>query len=249
MKTDSSRTDRFTPQFGGDASIRRSAGRFAAMTGMALALGVSVVPNVRAQTSDPQAAGPGRFYAFGGLAAFAPQKNSGLNDKGSLANLMVGGGFRTSPNLAVELALVLSAHSLDTTPASATPPAGTFAAGTQDSAMGTVGLAATARYNFTTGRFVPYAGGGIGFYSTRFLTTTEAIGCVNNCSDTGPRVSARSNDLGYHILFGGDFHITAKDVFGAELRYLKLDAKFGDVVPGKTNAGGTFLWLGYRRIF
>ena len=248
MKTDFNRTDRFTPQFGGDASIRRSAGRFAAMAGMALALGVSGVPNVLAQTPDPQAAGPGRFYAFGGLAAFAPQKNSGLNDKGGLG-LMAGGGFRTSPQLAVELAFVLSAHELDTTPASATPPAGTFAAGTEKSTMGTAGLAATARYSFTTGRFVPYAGGGIGFYSTRFLTTTEAPGCVNNCSDTGPRVSARSNDLGYHILFGGDFHFTAKDVVGAELRYLKLDAKFGDVVPGKTNAGGAFLWLGYRRFF
>jgi opacity protein-like surface antigen len=245
--TDSNRSIRFAPRFAGNASIVRSAARVAALTGIALALGISGVPNVLAQTANPQAAGPGSFYAFGGFAALAPQKNSGLNDKGGLG-LMAGGGFRTSPRLAVELAFVLSAHEVDT-PASATPPAGTFAAGTEESTMGTAGLAATARYNFTTGRFVPYAGGGIGFYRTGFSTTTEATGCVRNCRDTGPRVSEHSNDLGYHIMFGGDFHVTQKDVVGVELRYLKLDAKFGDVVPGKTNAGGAFLWLGYRRIF
>jgi outer membrane protein W len=250
MTTDSNCTYRFAQHFGGDASFKRRAARLAALTGIALALGVSAIPNVLAQTPDPakQSAGPGTFYAFAGFAALDPQKNSGLNDKGSYANFMAGGGVRTSPNLAVELAFVLSAHDVDT-PASATPPAGTFQAGTQDSSMGTAGLAATVKYNFTTGRFVPYAGGGVGFYSTRFSTTTEATGCVNNCNNNGPRVSAHSNDVGYHLLLGGDFYITPKDIVGAEVRYLKLDAEFGDVVPGKTHAGGTFLWLGYRRGF
>lgn len=191
---------------------------------------------------------PGRLYAFAGFAGLAHQQNNGLTEKNSLANLMAGSGFRISPNLAVELAVVLSSHDLDTPP-SATPPAGTFAAGTQQSTMITVGLAATAKYNFTTDRLVPYAGGGIGVYTTYFDTTTEATGCVNNCGDTGPRISARSTDVGYHALVGADFHFTPKDMFSAEIRYLYIKADFGSILPGKTNVGGTFLWLGYRRGF
>lgn len=249
MTTDSNRAHRLAPHFGVDASFKRRAARFAALTGIALALGASGVPEVLAQTPDParQTAGPGRYYAFAGGAAFAPQKNGGLDDQGSYANFMAGGGFQVSPNLAVELALVLSAHDVDT-PGSAIP-AGPFVPGSQDSSMATGGLAATVKYNFTTGRFVPYAGGGVGFYSSRFWTTTEAIGCVNNCNNNGPSLSAHSNDAGYHLLLGGDFHFTPKDVFGVELRYLRLDAHFGDVVPGTTHAGGTFFWLGYRRFF
>jgi hypothetical protein len=49
------------------------------------------------------------------------------------------------------------------------------------------------------------------------------------------------------MLAGADYHFTAKDMVAAELRYLKLDTDFGDIVPGKVHVGGTFLWLGYRR--
>jgi len=214
---------------------------------VAVILGALAAPQALAQ-ADFAAGSTRRFYAFLGGAAFVHQQNDGLqNERNSFANAMVGGGFRASPNLAVELAWLLSAHELDT-PSTALPTTA-FTAGTQKSTMATVGLAATAKYNFTVGRFKPYGGGGMGWYSTQFRTTTEAVGCVNNCNDTGPRVTADDSGLGYHVMVGADYHFTPKDVFGTELRYLKLDAKFGDVVPGKVNAGGTFLWLGYRRYF
>lgn len=191
---------------------------------------------------------PGRFYAFAGFSAFAPQKNSGLqNERGSLANGIFGGGYRISPSLAAELNFLFDYHRLDT-PASA-QPVGSFQPGTLKSYLSTSGLAATAKFSFAADRLEPYAGGGIGVYSTRFLTTSEATGCVNNCSDTGPRVSERSTDVGYHALVGGDFHVTRKDMFSAEIRYLYLKADFGSVLPGKTNVGGVFLWMGYRRAF
>jgi len=257
-----------------DARVRRATGTRvlrpnSAALAFACALIALVADAARAQAPEPSAPPPvppraappveaalaastentGRFYAFAGFAGLAHQQNNGLTEKNSLANFMAGGGFRASPNLAVELAAVLSSHDLDT-PASATPPAGTFAAGTQQSTMITVGFAASAKYNFATdGRVVPYAGGGIGAYTTHFDTTTEATGCVNNCGDTGPRVSARSTDVGYHALVGADFHFTSKDMFSAEIRYLYIKADFGSVLPGKPNVGGTFLWMGYRRAF
>ena len=40
-----------------------------------------------------------------------------------------------------------------------------------------------------------------------------------------------------------------KDVVGVELRQLKLDTSFDDIGLGKVKAGGSLLWLGYRRYF
>jgi len=34
-----------------------------------------------------------------------------------------------------------------------------------------------------------------------------------------------------------------------EIRYLKLKADLQDIGLGKVDSGGTFVWMGYRRIF
>jgi opacity protein-like surface antigen len=210
-----------------------------------------VPPRAAPPTAAPLAAAtqdPGKFYAFAGFAAFGPQKNSGLqNERGSLLNFISGAGYHAWPNVAVELNYLFDNRRLDT-PLSA-QPTGPFQAGTAKSYMFTSGLAASAKYRLGEGRLVPYVGGGMGVYRTRFLTTSEAPSCVNNCSDTGPRVTGSSTDLGYHAMAGADYSITAKDRISAELRYLKLDADFGSILPGKVNAGGMFLWVGYRRAF
>lgn len=225
------------------------------------ALGVCVLPQAHAQTqTEPQpqpvaqlqpdmAASSARFYAFGGLAALYADENSQLQgESGSPINLIAGGGYRFSPNLAAELNILVAFRTLDTPP-TARPPAGTYAAGTLDSSIWTVGIAATLKYRFIAGRSAPYIGGGVGYYSSNFLTTSEAIGCAQNCDDTGPRVEARSNDVGAHVVGGLDYHFTAKDVLGMEIRYLKLKADFGAMAPGDMDVGGTFFWIGYRRYF
>jgi len=200
--------------------------------------------------SDPAPAYTGSFYAFAGLGAFFPQKSSQLQgERNSLANFIAGGGYRAAPNLSVEANFLLGARKIDTPPGNWQPPAGTYSPGTLDSGIATVGIAATAKYTFAVDRFAPYLGGGIGAYRSVFAATSESPGCTQNCSDTGPRVTRRSGDLGIHALGGADFHITPKDMVMAELRYLRLRADFGDVVSGKINVGGTFLWLGYRRAF
>jgi outer membrane protein W len=98
-------------------------------------------------------------------------------------------------------------------------------------------------------RFAPYFGGGVGAYTTTFHTRSEALGCAQNCSDTGPRVDARSRDIGVHALAGADYYITAKYVVAGEIRYLRLKADFGAIGLGKIDAGGAFLWAGFRRHF
>ena len=271
MATESKDTGRIALR-DGRAIIKRRAGRIAATAGAAMALGVLGMPSVFAQVPVPAVpaptpavpvpapavpaaapakqtadTGPGRFYAFGGFAGFAPQKNGQMQGERDKFALIAGGGYRITPDLAFELNYLFDYRRLDT-PASA-QPTGAFQPGTLKSYMSTSGLAATVKFSFTVDRLSPYAGGGLGVYSTRFQTTSEAPSCTNNCNDTGPRVSARSTDLGYHALIGADFHVTRKDMVSAEIRYLKLEADFGSVLPGNINAGGTFFWLGYRRAF
>ena len=255
-------------------SMRASVGfptSIAAALALASVLGALAAGAARAQAPEPSAPppvppraapasaaapaaaaeSPGRFYAFAGFAAFAPQKNSGLqNERGSLTNGIFGGGYRISPSLAAELDYLFDYHRLDTPSSTQAQFAtGSFQPGTLKSHLSTSGLAATAKFSFAADRLEPYAGGGIGVYSTRFLTTSEAPGCVNNCSDTGPRVSERSTNVGYHALVGADFRVTRKDRFSAEMRYLYLKADFGSILPNKINVGGWFLWMGYRHAF
>ena len=115
--------------------------------------------------------------------------------------------------------------------------------------MGTLGVNLTAKLQFAMDRLEPYFGAGVGMYSTWIRTTSEAVGCTQNCGDTGPRITANSRDAGYHALVGADYHITQKDVVGVEFRQLWLDANFDEVGMGKVKAGGSLLWMGYRRYF
>jgi opacity protein-like surface antigen len=200
------------------------------------------------EPSAPAKAGP--FYAFGGFALFDPDSNGQLShQRGDAANLIAGGGFRFSRMLSLELDFFAAGQKLDTPPG-ATPPAGTFTDGTLDTHMSTAGLALSAKFSFPpAGHLEPYVAGGIGRYTTRLRTTSDDPSCQQHCFDTGPRVSETSHDAGYHVAIGGDYYFTAKDVLGTEVRYLRLDANFPDIVPGKVNAGGIFVWMGYRRYF
>jgi outer membrane protein W len=115
--------------------------------------------------------------------------------------------------------------------------------------MSTGGLNLSVKFHFTLDRIEPYFGAGVGRYTTSFRTTSEALNCERHCADTGPRVTSRSRDTGYHAAIGADYHLRAKDVIGVEFRYLKLDANFDDIGLGDVKAGGSLLWLGYRRYF
>ncbi len=214
---------------------------------MLLALGMSIAPHAAAQ---PVAVSPdvGRFYAFGGFALFGPDSNTQLRgERGGLGGI-AGGGFRFLPFLSFELGVLGAGHRVDT-PASAAPAAGTFKDGTLRTNLSTGGLNLAVKFHFTLDRIEPYVGVGVGRYATTLRTTSEASTCLRHCADTGPRVTSRSRDTGYHAVIGADYHLRAKDVIAVEFRQLKLDANFDDIGLGNVKAGGSLLWLGYRRYF
>jgi hypothetical protein len=215
---------------------------------MLLALGISIAPHAAAQPVGAGSPDVGRFYAFGGFALFAAQTNDQLQGERGELGVIGGGGFRFSPLLSFELGVLGAGRRLDT-PASAAPAAGTFKDGTLRTNIGSGGLNLAVKFHFTLDRIEPYVGAGAGRYTTSFRTTSEASTCLQHCADTGPRVTSRSRDTGYHAVVGADYHFRAKDVLAAEFRYLKLNANFDDIGLGNVKAGGSLLWLGYRRYF
>jgi len=206
-------------------------------------------PQPKKEPDTPASVRGGSFYAFGGFAALAADTNGQLpNEKGSPVNLIAGGGYGVTPNLAAELNVLAAGRKLDT-PAAVQAQLGPYASGTEKTSMGIFGLGATLKYVFVVDNFAPYVGGGVGLYTTTYGTWTDAIGCSNNCAGTGPRVTDHSTDIGVHALAGADIHFTAKDILAVEVRYLKLKADLQDIGLGKVDSGGTFVWMGYRRIF
>jgi len=223
---------------------RRSGRKCRGAAATLLAFAMSIAPHAAAQPfGSPDV---GRFYAFGGFALLAPDSNDQLQGERGAAGLIAGGGLRVSPLLSLELGVLGAGYRLDT-PASVSVqiPAGT----NLRSHISTGGLNLAVKFHFTQDRVDPYFGAGVGIYTTNFRTTSEDPGCQRHCADTGPRVTSRSSDPGYHALVGVDYHVTEKNVVGVEFRQLWLDASFDDIGLGKVKAGGSLLWLGYRRYF
>lgn len=207
-------------------------------------------PQPQKKADTPASVRNGHFYAFGGFAALAADANSQLqNEKGSPANLIAGGGYGVAPNLAAEINVLLAGRKLDTPATVQAQLQGPYAPGTEKTSIGTFGIGATLKYVFVVDNFAPYFGGGFGLYTTTFHTRTDALGCSNDCSGTGPRITDHSTDIGVHAIAGADIHFTAKDILAVEVRYLKLKADLHDINLGKVDAGGTFVWMGYRRVF
>ena len=227
----------------------RSRHRYRGAAQILLALGMLIAPHhAPAQPVGAGSPDVGRFYAFGGFALFGPDTNDQLQGERGELGAIGGGGFRFSPLLSFELGVLGAGRRLDT-PASAAPAAGTFKDGTLRTNIGSGGLNLAVKFHFTLDRIEPYVGFGLGRYATSFRMTSEASTCLQHCADTGPRVTSRSRDTGYHAAIGADYHLRAKDVIAVEFRQLKLDANFNDIGLGNVKAGGSLLWLGYRRYF
>jgi len=207
-----------------------------------------IAPHAAAQAVGAGSPNAGRFYAFGGFALFGPDGNDQLQGERGELGVIGGGGFRFFPLLSFELGVLGAGRRLDT-PASTAPAAGTFKDGTLRTTIGSGGLNLAVKFHFRLDRIEPYVGAGVGRYTTTFRTTSEASTCLQHCADTGPRVISRSRDTGYHAVIGADYHLRAKDVIAVEFRQLKLDANFDDIGLGNVKAGGSLLWLGYRRYF
>jgi opacity protein-like surface antigen len=182
----------------------------------------------------------GRPYLDAGIGAFEPESSSALKNQSGQWAAAVGGGYRPSQHFAWGVEISGFQQRVDTPPG---VQSSFFVTVEGRSRISSEGLAFTARYIVPLDRWEPYVGGGIGWYRS----TLEVRGRSFLFSETV--AEEKSSDFGAHVLAGVDFWIRPRIALGAELRYLRLNASFGDLVPGEVHAGGTFLVLRYRQSF
>ncbi len=172
----------------------------------------------------------GRWYLGGGLGGFSEESNSQIANADGELGLAFGGGYRLSRNIALEVDALLSHQEFDT-------PA--FAGGSRRSDLFTNGVGGVVKFILPIDRVELFAGGGLGLYTS----SVEIDGTIVEEDED-------DTDIGFQLLLGADFFVTRRISVGFEYRKFKLDADFGNTLPGgKIDAGGDFLFATVRGHF
>jgi opacity protein-like surface antigen len=193
-----------------------------------------------AQTYIEPASRVGRPYLEAGIGAFEPQSSNHLANQDGQGFGAVGGGYRVSPGFSWGVEVSGFGQRVDT-PEGVTNSS--FRRIDSRSRLSTEGLDVNARWIIPFDRWEPYLGGGIGWYQSKL----EVRGSSFFFRDTV--AEEKSNDFGAHVLAGVDYWIRPRIALGAELRYLRLNARFNSLLEGTEHVGGTFLMIRYRQAF
>lgn len=202
-----------------------------------LCMPLLLVPAVGAPATGPA---PDDVYWFVSAGDFDPEETAGqLDNEGSSSALTAGVGLRRWEHLALEAEFGAFTARYDRPPLPTSPPDVTFESRMRVSSAGLIGNAKTL-YEFA--RATVYAGAGLGIFSaaaelegTLFGFDAERIE-----DDTG---------FGYQLIAGGAFALGERSHFGIEYRRLELEADFGQLSAGKTDIGGDYVGLTFRRTF
>lgn len=173
----------------------------------------------------------GRWYLGGGLGGFWEESNSQLQNQDGQYGSFFSGGYRVTPNIALEIDGLYASQRMDTPPTIPAP-----AGRTQ---LHSAGAGGVVKFILPLDRVELYAGGGLGVYTSQLRT--EAAPDDIRQEDT--------NNIGYQALVGADFFVSRYVSVGVEYRRFKLDADFGATIPGKIDAGGDFLFATLRGHF
>ncbi len=206
----------------------------------AAALSIWTIP-AAAQIYVEPATRVGRPYIEAGLGAFEPQSTNHLASQDGQGFGAVGGGYRVSPGFAWGVEVSGFQQRVDT-PAGVSAPAG-FRSVDSRARLSVDGVDVNARWIIPFDRWEPWLGGGVGWYQSNL----EVRGTSFFFRDT--IAEEKSNDFGAHVMAGFDYWIRPRVALGAEVRFLRLNARFVSLVQGTEHVGGTFIALRYRQAF
>jgi opacity protein-like surface antigen len=173
----------------------------------------------------------GHWYIGGGFGVYSEEDNAQLANQDAGAAVYFSGGYRASPNIAIEADALL--WNQDFT-APATIP---NAQGRAD--LVSTGVSAVIKLIAPLGAVDLYAGGGLGFYATN----------LNVEVGSGAEIDETETDLGYQLLAGADIYVSRKLSVGLEYRWLDLGTSFNPYVTGEIDAGGQFFLMNVRGHF
>lgn len=191
-------------------------------------LGVPVIGLAQSSNAESRV---GHWYIGGGFGAYSEEDNAQLANQDAGAAMFFSGGYRASPNVAIEADALL--WNQDFT-APATIPG---AQGRAD--LVSTGASAVIKFIAPLGALDLYAGGGLGFYATN----------LNVEVGSGAEIDETETDLGYQLLVGADVYVSRKISVGLEYRWLNLETGFEPYVTGEVDAGGQFFLMNVRGHF
>ncbi len=205
----------------------------------AAVLSVWTIP-ATAQTYVEPATRVGRPYIEAGLGWFQPQSTNHLANQDGQGLGAVGGGYRVSPGFAWGVEVSGFQQRVDTPEGVANA---SFRRIDSRSRLSVDGLDVNARWIIPFDRWEPWLGGGVGWYQSKL----EVRGTSFFFRDTV--AEEKSNDFGAHVMAGFDYWIRPRIALGAEVRFLRLNARFVSLVQGTEHVGDTFIALRYRQAF
>lgn len=171
----------------------------------------------------------GRWYLGGGAGAFWEESNSNLNNASGQIGGFFSGGYRATPNIALEIDGLSEYQRIDR-PASVT-------GGDGRSRLNTTGVGGVVKFILPLDRLELYAGGGVGAYNTAL-----------HVKDNPFKTEDDDTNFGYQGLIGADYFVTRNFSIGVEYRRLEVRASL-DPIPGKVDAGGDLLFATFRGHF
>lgn len=177
----------------------------------------------------------GSWYIGGGFGAFVEQDNSQLGSERGGGALFFSGGYRESPNVALE-ADFLGWNQDFATPASISP--GILSSADARTDLESSGLGAVIKFVAPLRAIDFYAGAGLGYYAVNL-----------SVNGSGGGVDETQRELGYQLLFGADVYVSRKISVGLDYRWLELEANFEPFVAGELDAGGQFILVNIRGHF
>lgn len=199
------------------------------------ALAMSAFPVAGHAQSNSAESRIGRWYIGGGFGAYSEENNSQLPNQDPGAALFFSGGYRASPNVAVE-ADWLGWEQDFSTPASITAQL-PGAQGRTD--LKASGAGAVIKLIAPLSAVDLYAGAGLGFYAMNL--SVQGAG--------GSEIDTTETELGYQALLGADVYIAKKVSVGLEYRWVKVDANFEPYINGSVDVGGQFFLMSVRAHF
>ncbi len=172
----------------------------------------------------------GHWYLGGGAGGFWEESNSQLQNHSGQFGGFFSGGYRATPNIALEIDGLSSYQRFDT------PPSVSSSEGR--SRLTSSGAGGVVKFILPLDRIELYAGGGVGVYRT-----------VLQVKDNPFKSQEDDTNVGYQGLVGADYFVTRNFSVGLEYRRLKLDAKLNPTIADKIDAGGDFLFVTFRGHF
>lgn len=172
----------------------------------------------------------GRWYLGGGIGGYWEESNSQLQNQAGQFGGFFSGGYRATPNIALEIDALSSYQRIDR------PPSVSTSNGRSNLTSGGVG--GVVKFILPLDRIELYAGGGVGVYNT-----------VLRVKDNPFKTEDDDTNFGYQGLIGADYFITRNFSVGLEYRKFKLDAKLEPTMAGKIDAGGDFVFATFRGYF